>query len=241
HLHQQLVVSDKQLLIVSEPSVLEPVLAGVDALWSGNKRAITGAGLSANLPASKPEQAWVTSTQVNFCASAFKTVAESHPDSAALSVLSGVLRNSYLHKVLREQGGAYGGGASHDSSNGVFRFYSYRDPNLMRTFEAFEQAVDWVIDSSITFDQVEEAILGIVSSIDAPGSPAGQARQAFHQGLFGRDAVHRRYVKQNILGVTVDDIKRVAGKYLKAPSAKAVVTNDQGARLLPGVFEVTVL
>lgn len=240
-LHQQLVESEKQLLLVSEPGVLGHVMTEVNALWSKDNHAETGAGLVANLPASIREQAWVTNTQVNFCASAFKTVAESHPDSAALSVLGGVLRNSFLHKVLREQGGAYGGGASHDSSNGVFRFYSYRDPHLMRTFDAFEQAVDWVINSPIDFDLVEEAILGIVSSIDAPGSPAGQARQAFHQTLFGRNAAHRRAVKQNILNVTVDDIKRVAVKYLQDCSAKAVVTNEEGARLLPDAFDITLL
>jgi hypothetical protein len=111
----------------------------------------------------------------------------------------------------------------------------------MRTFDAFEQAVDWVINSTIDFDLVEEAILGIVSSIDAPGSPAGQARQAFHQALFGRDAAHRRAVKQNILEVTVDDIKRVAVDYLQARSAKVVVTNEEGARLLPNAFEITLL
>ncbi len=120
-------------------------------------------------------QEWGTTSQVSFCASAFATVAESHEDAPAWAVLAGVLRNGYLHKVVREQGGAYGGGAGHDSSNGIFRFYSYRDPNLMATFDAFQRSVDWVLDEHLGFELIEESILGIIASLDAPGSPAGEA------------------------------------------------------------------
>ncbi len=47
-----------------------------------------------------------------------------HPDAAALTVLGGVLRNGFLHRAIREQGGAYGGGASQDSGIAAFHFYS---------------------------------------------------------------------------------------------------------------------
>ena len=45
-----------------------------------------------------------------------------HEDSAALVVLGNLLRNGFLHRAIREQGGAYGGGASQDSNSGAFRF-----------------------------------------------------------------------------------------------------------------------
>ena len=163
----------------------------------------------------RASQAWITTSQVNFCASAFATVAEAHEDAPALSVLAGVLRNGFLHKVLREQGGAYGGGAGHDSSNGIFRFYSFRDPNLLSTFDAFEESVAWLLRTDISGDLIEESILGIISSLDAPGSPAGVARQTFHNELFGRSADHRHKVRQAIIGVSADDVKRVAQQYLQ--------------------------
>lgn len=237
-LHSNLTQAASQLLLIAEPGFLAEGREVLSKAW-------TDAPMTTLTQPSEPgfevpalDQAWVTSTQVNFCAMAFPTIPESHPDSAALSVLGGVLRNGFLHKVLREQGGAYGGGASHDSSNGVFRFYSYRDPNLLRTFDAFENAVQWLLQSDIEFDLVEEAILGIISGMDAPGSPAGSARQAFSNQLYGRTPAYRRKIRRNFLAVTVDDIKRVTDTYLTGKSARAVVTSDAGSRQLPGTFVV---
>jgi Zn-dependent M16 (insulinase) family peptidase len=47
-----------------------------------------------------------------------------------------------LLREIREKGGAYGGG-SRISSDGVFSFYSYRDPHTLHTFEAFEKGIQW--------------------------------------------------------------------------------------------------
>jgi Zn-dependent M16 (insulinase) family peptidase len=81
------------------------------------------------------KQAWTTNTQVNFCSKAYPTVAPNDFDAAVFTVLGQFLGNGYLHRTVREQGGAYGGGASYDGSTGSFRFYSYRDPRLTETLE----------------------------------------------------------------------------------------------------------
>jgi len=223
----------RQLLLITEGDL--PNLSSFSDPWRN-------AGTTVNTVLTAPEivvprhQAWITTTDVNYCAEVFPTVPEAHRDSAALTVLAGVLRNGYLHRAIREQGGAYGGGATHDGANGLFRFYSYRDPNLDKTFESFHGSIDWVCNSDIHFDLVEEAILGIVSSIDAPGSPAGEARQAFHQTLFGRTPQHREAMRKRIIETTVDDIKRVAELYLTTESSRAVVTHNRSK--LDGAFSV---
>jgi Zn-dependent M16 (insulinase) family peptidase len=100
-------------------------------------------GTEANLWQGTPihearQEVWVTNTQVNFCARAYPTVPSGHPDAPILSVLGAFLRNGYLHRSIREQGGAYGGGASHDANIGAFRFFSYRDPRLIDTLQDFD-------------------------------------------------------------------------------------------------------
>lgn len=172
-------------------------------------------------------QAWLTTTQVNYCAEVFPTVPEHHADAPALAVLAGVLRNGHLHRMLREQGGAYGGGATSDQANGLFRFYSYRDPNLAETFDAFRSAISWVLSADIKFDLVEEAILGIIGSMDAPASPAGEARQHFQQVLFGRTSEQRQQFRSRVISTSVDDIKRVAEAYLTKTSATCVITHPK--------------
>ncbi|MFT6644010.1 MAG: Zn-dependent M16 (insulinase) family peptidase [Patiriisocius sp.] len=217
--------SARQLLIISEGDLSNT--ESLASAWGQSKLGSSAAEITSPELSVPQNQAWITTTEVNFCAEVFATVPESHPDSAPLSVLGGVLRNGFLHRAVREQGGAYGGGATHDGANGLFRFYSYRDPNLEKTFDAFQEAIRWVRTGDIHFDLIEEAILGIVSSIDAPGSPAGEARQSFHQSLFGRTAEHRDNIRRQIIETTVEDVKRVAELYLISESSKAVVTHNR--------------
>ena len=179
------------------------------------------------LPDSGHRVAWLTNTQVNFCAKAYATVPPSHADSAALTVLAGLLRNGYLHRAIREQGGAYGGGASHDATHGVFRFYSYRDPRLADTLSDFDKALTWCIETDISDQMMEESILGIISSMDRPGSPAGEAKQDFHNKRYGRTDAQQREYRQAIMSVDGKDLKRVCEKWLlDKPHSVAVVTHQ---------------
>ena len=173
-------------------------------------------------------QAWIANTQVNFCAKAYPTVPMDHIDAAALTVLAGFLRNGYLHRAIREQGGAYGGGASHDNNIAAFRFYSYRDPRLSETLADFDNAISWLLDTEHDYQPLEEAILGVISSIDKPSSPAGEAKQTFHTELFGRSREKRAHFRNQILKVTIDDLKRVARTYLTPDKASIAVVTHSG-------------
>jgi len=166
---------------------------------------------------------WLTNTQVNFCARAYPTVPVNHPDAAALTVLGGVMRNGFLHRAIREQGGAYGGGASQDSGIAAFRFYSYRDPRLEETLTDFDAAITWMLNEQHEYRALEEAVLGVIGSLDKPGSPAGEARQHFHNRLFGRTHDQRELFRQRLLSVTLDDVQRVALTYLKPELASTAV------------------
>jgi len=154
-------------------------------------------------------------------------VPTSHPDSAALTVLGGVLRNGYLHRTIREQGGAYGGGASQDNQSGAFRFYSYRDPRITGTLEDFDNSINWLLEKPLGADKVEEAVLGVIGSLDKPASPAGEAMQAFHGELNGRNKDSIVQFRNRVLAVTDQDLKRVANTYLRQDKAQtAVITNS---------------
>ena len=179
------------------------------------------------------QEMWVTNTQVNFCAKAYPTVPSGHTDAPALSVLAAFLRNGFLHRTIREQGGAYGGGASHDPNIAAFRFFSYRDPRLVETLEDFDASIAWLLETQHEQLALEEAILSVMASLDKPGSPAGEAKRDFHERLFGRTAEHRRLLRAGIVGTTIDDLRRVAETYLKPELAStAVITHTAGADIV---------
>ena len=110
----------------------------------------------------------------------------------------------------------------------MFLFFSYRDPRLSDTFNDFEQSIQWLLETSHEYQALEEAILGVISSLDKPASPAGDAKQAFHNNLFGRSADQRQKFRQEILAVTVDDLIRVAKCYLiDQENSMAVISNHE--------------
>ena len=187
------------------------------------------------------ETVYVTETEVNFCAAAYACPSESSASVASVQVLAAVLRNQYLHAEIREKGGAYGGGASYDAANGLFRFYSYRDPELLKTFAVFDGALEAVRSMKWTSNLIEEAVLGLMSSQDAPGSPAGEARGDFYQQLQGRSHAHQRAHRAALFSVTPESVIDAAEQILSGSKSLAVITNLESARALPDSFRATQL
>ncbi|WP_137170573.1 insulinase family protein [Marinomonas sp. FW-1] len=225
-LHTKLLQAKKQLLLVAEPQHEANVLSEVQAVFADLPMGNGQTAFSIAPVDSKVNVAWLTSTQVNFCSKAFRTVFGEHPDVAALTVLGGFLRNGFLHRVIREQGGAYGGGATFDGSTGSFRFYSYRDPRLTETLSDFDASIEWMINEEHTEDALEEAILGVIGSMDKPSSPAGEAQSDFYVQLHGRSLAYREAFRAKVLAVTVEQLQQVAKKYLiKENESVAVVTS----------------
>ncbi len=224
-IHEKIKAAAKTYMLTVEADKVDETVKEFEAIW---QKTDSGEVKLFSLPEIKQQtkQMWIANTQVNFCAKAYPTVTMEHADGAALSVLGGFLRNGYLHTAVREQGGAYGGGATQDTNTAAFKFYSYRDPRLSETLDDFDNAIDWMLDNSHENRQLEEAILGVIGSMDKPGSPAGEARSAFHNELHGRSREKLQLFRQRVLEVSIDDLKRVTEKYLKNGEASiAVITS----------------
>ena len=226
-LHEKLANTAMHFLVIAENDKVAEVAQAASGIWTRTSPSGDLATFSMPPIRERCGELWLTNTQVNFCARAYPTVTEHHPDAAALVVLGGFLRNGFLHRAIREQGGAYGGGAAQDSGIAAFRFYSYRDPRFAETLLDFDRAVAWLMDTPHDDRALEEAILGVMGSLDKPSSPAGEAKQHFHNRLFGRTHEMREQFRQRILTVSLDDLRRVTEIYLKPELAStAVITNS---------------
>ena len=168
---------------------------------------------------------WITGSQVCFCAEAFPTVDFRHEDAPALTVLGTVLRNGYLHSAIREKGGAYGAGASQDSSNKVFKFFSYRDPKCSETFDEFKNSREWSI-KNITEGQLEEGVLGVISSIDKPLSPFGEAMSDFMSKLDQKSQDERLHFRAKVKECKLADLMHVSEKYLFGESKRSAIAGQ---------------
>ena len=168
---------------------------------------------------------WITGAQVCYCAEAFPTVDMEHEDAPALTVLGAVLRNGYLHSAIREKGGAYGAGASQDSKNKIFKFFSYRDPKCSETFDEFAKSREWSL-KNITAAQLDEGVLGVISGIDKPLSPYGEAMNDFLANIDNKDINMRLNFRSKVKDCSLDDLVNVSRKYLFNESRQSIIAGE---------------
>ncbi|ENU26495.1 insulinase family protein [Acinetobacter modestus] len=224
-IHRKLLQAPKQFLLVCEEHQSDRLVEEIQNVW--DKLAVDKSPVSLTKVEqinTENDEAWLIQTNVQFCCSAYQAVDVAHADAAPLMVLAAYLRNGFLHSAIREKGGAYGGGASYDGNACSFRFYSYRDPRLVETFNDFEASVQWLFNVEQQPYQLEEAILGLVAGMDKPGSPAGEAITACYALLHARTPKFRRVLRERLLSVNLEDLQRVAKQYLlEQKPVKAVV------------------
>ncbi len=216
----------RQFLLISEAQQQADMEADLQQRWARQTPPQHTGILQLPAVATTVRQGWSTSTQVCFNAKAYPTVPYQHPDAPVLMVLGEFLHNGYLHRAIREKGGAYGSNAGYDSNTGAFRFFSYRDPRLQETLEDFDNSLDWLQNHKHQARNLEEAVLSVVARIDRPGSPAGEAKSAFFSHLHGRTPEQRRRFRSAILKTSVADLQRVGQTYLQADKANIAVISD---------------
>ncbi|KAJ2770071.1 Mitochondrial presequence protease [Coemansia nantahalensis] len=152
----------------------------------------------------------------NYAAQATRTVPFTHPDSVKLQVLAKFLTPNYLHREIRERNGAYGGGAGYSAQQGVFSFFSYRDPSPLQTIGTFGRSVEWLLAHAIEDRELREAKLSVFGDLDTPLSVSDEGMAYFTAGITDDVRQERR---DRFFAVTAHDLKDAAQRYLAAPEA----------------------
>lgn len=147
---------------------------------------------------------------VYFVSECVRTVPLTHEDYASLCILGRMMTAKFLHAEIREKGGAYGGGAK-IGGDGLFAFYSYRDPNCSQTLEVFHRGVEWAQDGRFTQQDVDEAKLSIFSTVDAPVAPSDKGLGLFMNGI--TDEMKQAH-RERLFAVTHKSLIGVANRYL---------------------------
>jgi len=157
--------------------------------------------------------------QVNHCAIAWAVPMMHDADAGALSVAAELITNQVLHTALREAGGAYGGNAGYASDSGVFSMASYRDPRLAATYRDFDMALDTILATEYSDEQLEEAIIGVIKKLDKPEAPWDAVRLGWRMHRRGTDLATRQRFRHSVLACTQEQVKAVVLTYLKNGNA----------------------
>ncbi|CAD7014617.1 unnamed protein product [Ceratitis capitata] len=159
------------------------------------------------------QQHFVMNIPVNYCAKAFFAVPYTHRDHPTLRVIAKLISAKYLLPVVREQNGAYGAGAK-IGSDGIFCFFSYRDPNSSKTLKVFNNTYQWLQENiaEITEQALFEAKLGVLQQLDAPIAPGNMGIDFFLYGV--SQEMFAKY-RARLLSTSVDELKNVVERYFK--------------------------
>ena len=216
--------------VTAEPAALasmaSPLAALLAALPCGDTPLPSETDLTAPLPRAT---AWSVNVPLAYVAQVFRTVAYDHRDAATLLVLAKLLRANYLHREIREKGGAYGGMAGFNADGGLLSLLSYRDPHLLRTLEVYRQAIDWACQGEFTGEMLREAILAVFSELDRPLSPGGRGHREFLCQQQGLTMALRQAMRDSILAVSRADLAAAAHRHLRSgfdASAVGVLAGD---------------
>lgn len=184
---------------------------------------------------SLPYEGWSTSSAVSFVALTFETVRMAHPDAPALMLISKMSKSLYLHREIREKGGAYGAMSIFSPEDGIFGFASYRDPHIISTLEVFNGAMEFMASGNYDEEDIKEGILQACSDIDKPDPPGPAAKKAFYRKIISLSDELRLRFKQNLLVLNRDDIIRVSQKYLDPGRIRKGVAIISGEEKLKSV------
>ena len=157
---------------------------------------------------------WSTSVPVSYVTRTFKTVPFTHCDAPGLMILAKLMRAGYLHREIREKGGAYGGMASCNNEGGLFTLLSYRDPQLTRTLDIYDKAAAWAAAGEFSDEAIKEAKLSVFSDLDRPLSPGSRGVHEFANRRQGLTHEIRQNLRRQILMTDRDTIKMAARTYL---------------------------
>ncbi len=200
--------------------------------WAAFKPQLNG--FLAGLPATEPDlKQWTPSypardegliipAQVNYVgkgADLYKLGYQSH---GSIVGITNYLRTTWLWERVRVHGGAYGGFVTFDRRSGALSYLSYRDPNLLRTLDAYDQTAQFLRDLDLSREELTKVIIGAIGILDDYQLPDAKGYTSMTHYLTGDSDASRQQMRDEILGMTVGDFHAFAD-VLEAVNAQGAV------------------
>lgn len=151
----------------------------------------------------------VTAGKVQYVAQGGNFIDHGFKHVGPMSVLETILRYEYLWIRIRVQGGAYGAFANfYDDGNMIF--CSYRDPNLLETLDVYKELPQYLRDFTLTDREMRKYIIGTMSSLDLPMTPALRGPRAMGMYFSGAKLEDKVEFRKQVIASKPEDIVALA-------------------------------
>ena len=143
-------------------------------------------------------------------------------------VLARVMSYEYLWHNIREVGGAYGTGMV-TQNDGTEYLYTYRDPHLKESYEAFAKGPAELADRDYTEKDMNEFIVGAAAKLDTPRKPREEAASTDCKYFCG--------ITDELTAAERKSLCSVDAAALKAEAADLSARMEKGVRVVFGSKE----
>ena len=151
-------------------------------------------------------EAFYVSLDVNYNTKAIFLDKENFKYTGYLSLLQRIIQSDYMWYKIRTEGGAYGGDIS-ISENGLMVLNSYSDPNILKTYNNFNNIPNYIQGLNITEKELHMYKIGTINILDRPLKDY-EINQIAISRYFKEINEKELYIqKQQILNASVKDIK----------------------------------
>ena len=182
------------------------------------------------IPVVKKNEGFKTASQVQYVATAGNFCERGYEYTGALNVLQCIFSYDYLWINVRVKGGAYGCMCSFNRSGNAY-FTSYRDPNLLETYEIYKEAPDYVRSFDADERDMTKYIIGAISRMDAPLTPSADGNFSLICYLMGIDDADLQRTRDEVLGATPEVIRGLAGYVEAAVDGDVICAIGDEARI----------
>ena len=158
-------------------------------------------------------EAFITAAEIVFAIQGGSLFPAGKLYHGSFEVLKTYLSRDYLWNTVRQVGGAYGCFIQFSHISGNIALISYRDPQVRKTFEAYQQLPGVIADIDISAQALEQLIIGTYGAFDPHQSAAVRGATARHEFLSGITKEQKQQRLREITATTQDDLRSFSNRF----------------------------
>ncbi|MBV5317293.1 MAG: insulinase family protein [Desulfobulbaceae bacterium] len=174
-------------------------------------------------------QAFTTSAEIVYNVQACNLFPTAAQYNGSFEVLRTWLSRDYLWNTVRQMGGAYGCFIQFNHLTGNFGMVSYRDPQVKKTYEAYEALSDVIGALDLSEESLHQLIIGAYGGFNPHQGPASRGAAARNDYLSGVTPAFRQQRIEEILATSAQDIRSFAPLFaqLQTTRYRATIGNRE--------------
>lgn len=194
-----------------------------------------------NFKLEQKNEALMTPANVLYVSKGYNFKELGYDYNGSMLVLKTILGYEYLWNRVRVQGGAYGCMSTINRS-GSIGFVSYRDPNLSKTINAYDECYKFIENFEVDEREMTKYIIGTISNLDTPLNSSSKGDKALNLYIKGVTKEDLEKERKEVLETKFNDIRSFSNliKDVMEKDYLVVVGDDKKIKSEKDLFKNTV-